>query len=301
MTENAPDDKTPAADAQLDEAAEQTEATEEAAAPAESATETEPATTTEPAAETEPAAPAKPAPVKKKPKPAPVVEEDDEDEEEAAPVVRKRPRPAPQPAAAAPSASATTTTVIITVAVIAVIAAAAIFGFLYFKTRGELNDQKAADADRAHAEKVAADYATGASTFDYRDLGSWTNRLTTGVSPALKNKYEATTGAMNQLLQPLQWVSKGTVMDAVVSSESGPVYKVNAYVSVDVTNAQAPSGRTTMTVYNITLNKDDNWQITDVGGPGSPGGVATEGNPAAPVPAPTETAPAPAPAPTPGN
>ncbi|ADG77870.1 Mce-associated membrane protein OS=Tsukamurella paurometabola (strain ATCC 8368 / DSM / CCUG 35730 / CIP 100753 / JCM 10117 / KCTC 9821 / NBRC 16120 / NCIMB 702349 / NCTC 13040) OX=521096 GN=Tpau_1239 PE=4 SV=1 [Tsukamurella paurometabola] len=283
MTENAPDDKTPAAEDAVDESA------AEAATTADEAEDA--------VAETAPSTPAAKPAATTKPKPAPAGDEDEE-ETEVVPVTRRRP---PRPATAtAPSAPSTPATVAVTVLVIALVAATTIFGFLYFKTRGELNDQKAADADRAHAEKVATDYATGASTFDYRDLGPWSKRLTTGVSTELKQRFEPTVGAMNQLLQPLQWVSKGTVTDAVVSSQSGSIYKVNAYVNVDMTNAQVPSGRTTLTVYNVTINKDANWEITDVGGTGAAPGIQSNEQTPAPAPAPTETAPAPAPA-GPGN
>ena len=138
-------------------------------------------------------------------------------------------------------------------------------------TTSELDDLKQAATDKAHAEKVAAEYAAGASTFDYRDLGPWRTSLTKGVSPALKTKLEATADAMNDLLRPLQWVSKGSVTDAVVNSQSGPVYKVNAYVKVEATNVQATGGREIITVYTVTLDKSKDWQITDVGGVG--GGV----------------------------
>lgn len=292
MTDNAPDDTTKdAEDAATETSTEKPAAADTTAKAVNAADE---ATTEIPEAEKPTVTVAK----KAKPAPSPVVDDDEaEDEAETAPVVR-RPRPtpkAPRPAAAVAGSGNTVTTVVITVAVIALMAATAIFGFLYFNTRGELNDMKAADADRAQAEKVAADYAVGASTFDYRDLGPWSGRLTNGVSPELKSKMEATVGAMNQLLQPLQWVSKGTIMDSVVNSQSGPVYKVSAYVKVEATNAQATAGREVVTVYNVTLNKDADWQITDVGGAVQPGGLVPSDSGAAP--APTSTVPAPAPAP----
>ncbi|CAM3442809.1 Mce-associated membrane protein [Tsukamurella hominis] len=132
----------------------------------------------------------------------------------------------------------------------------------------KLNDLEQAAADEARAEKVAADYAAAASTFDYRDLGPWRTALTKGVSPELKTKLEATVGAMNQMMQPLQWVSKGTVLDSVVSNRSGDVFKANVYVKVDATNVQATAGREVITVYTVTLDKSKDWQITDVGGVG---------------------------------
>ncbi|MBS4103399.1 hypothetical protein [Tsukamurella paurometabola] len=237
--------------------------------------------------------------VKKRPAPPVEEDEDDEDYEEEAPVRR---RPTPRPAARKPAAgrsgvAATATTVVVTVVILALLATSILFGVLWGMKKSELNDVQEAAANRAQAEKVAAEYAAGASTFDFRDLTPWRSALTKGVSPELKTKLEATVGAMNQLLQPLQWVSKGTVMDAVVNSESGSIFKVNAYVRVEATNVQAASGREVVTVYNVTLDKDKDWQITDVGGVG--GGVpATTG---AQTPAPTAGETPAAPAPAPGN
>ncbi|WP_156485779.1 hypothetical protein [Tsukamurella pseudospumae] len=130
----------------------------------------------------------------------------------------------------------------------------------------ELDALKQTAADEARAQKIAADYAAGASTFDYRDLGPWRTALTKGVSPELKTKLEATAGTMNQLLQPLQWVSKGTVQDSIVNARSGSVYKVNTYVKVSSTNVQATAGREVITTYTVTVDSAKDWQITDVGG-----------------------------------
>ena len=200
--------------------------------------------------------------------------------------------------AAGATAGATVTTVVITVVILALLAASITFGVLGGLQKSENSDMKAAAAEKAQAEKVAAEYAAGASTFDFKDLGPWRTAIVKGVSPELKTKMDATAGAMNQLLQPLQWVSKGTVMDAVVNSQSGPIYKVSAYVKVEATNVQAASGRDVLTVYNVTLDKDKDWQITDVGGSlADPSAQATQPAPAAP----TEGAQAPAATPAPGN
>lgn len=245
--------------------------------------------------------------VKKRPS-TPVEDDEDEDyedeDEDEAPV-RRRPRPTPRPAAsrsqsAGLSAGATVTTVVITVVILALLATSILFGVLWGLQKSDANDAKNAAADRSHAEKVAADYAAGASTFDYHDLTPWSNALVNGVSPELKTKLQATVGAMNQLLQPLQWVSKGTVKDAIVNSQSGPVYKVSVYVNVEATNVQAASGRDVLTLYNVTLDKDKDWQITDVGGAVDATVPAATAPTTGAAPSPTGEAPAAA-TPAPGN
>ncbi|MET9329569.1 hypothetical protein [Tsukamurella sp. NPDC003166] len=300
MTDSTPDDKNLA-----DEAATTEETVQESAAEAsDAATSAEDET----AAPTEKVSTAKKADfvgsaVKKRP--APLVDDDeDADEAETAPV--RRSRPAPRAAAARQgaglAAGATVMTVVATVVVIALLAGTIVFGLLWNSKRGELNDLKTAAADKAHAEKVAAEYAVGASTFDFHDLGPWRTALVKGVSPELKAKMDAVGGAMNQLLQPLQWVSKGTVLDAVVNSQSGPVFKVNAYVRVEATNVQASSGREVVTVYNVTMDKSKDWQITDVGGVGDNIPSSAANQPADPTPGtPTTPGTAPAATPAPGN
>ncbi|GAA4400392.1 hypothetical protein [Tsukamurella soli] len=269
--ENTPAD-TDAAEAP-EEATEKGKATEKDTAVGEVPTEV---VTTEKATATDPDDAADEPTVVVTKKARPVIEEDDLDDEYEEVVVRrrkKRPAPASAPARSAAVGArlsggpSTVLTVLATVVAIAVIAVAILSSIMWWKKDGDLSAIKNQMADDAKAEQVAGDYAVGAATFDYHDLGPWTAALTNGVSPELKTKLDATTSAMNQLLQPLQWVSKASELDAVVSSHNGPVYKVNVYVRVDGTNVQTPTGRTVNVVYNVTLNKDANWQITDVGSP----------------------------------
>jgi Mce-associated membrane protein len=139
------------------------------------------------------------------------------------------------------------------------------------QSQDELDTLKRTQSDEAKALEVAMNYAVGAATFDYRNLEPWRKAITTGTSPDLTAKMNNTVNSMNQLLQPLRWVSKGTPLDAAVAARTGSLYKVNTYVKVSATNAQAVNGRDVITVYTITLDQAKNWQITDVGGvnPGS--------------------------------
>ncbi|MGC5027020.1 hypothetical protein ACLQ3K_19915 [Tsukamurella sp. DT100] len=167
--------------------------------------------------------------------------------------------------------------VVASVLVLALLASTVTFAVLWSGAQGRADDTRAelattqqAAADDAKAEDVAGKYAIGSSTFDYRDLTPWRTAITTGVSPALKAKLEATAGAMNQLLQPLQWVSKGTDPVAVVTSRSDSTYKVAVFVTVTANNVQATAGRELLTRYDVTLDKAQNWLITDVGGTAGP-------------------------------
>ncbi|UGT67624.1 hypothetical protein LTT66_31175 [Nocardia gipuzkoensis] len=49
-------------------------------------------------------------------------------------------------------------------------------------------------------------------------------------------------------------------------SESGGIYKVNAYLTVVSTSAQTPEGAQTTVTYSLTIDRNSDWKITEVGG-----------------------------------
>ncbi|WP_079644069.1 hypothetical protein [Mycobacteroides abscessus] len=122
---------------------------------------------------------------------------------------------------------------------------------------------------RHHAEQVALDYAKGAADMNYKDIPGWNKRLTANTSPELTKKLKEASAAMEQIIVPLQWVSTPTPIAAITRSEHDGVYVVNCFVSVTTKNAQAPDGIMSTATYTVTVNKNDNWVITDVGGVGS--------------------------------
>lgn len=157
-----------------------------------------------------------------------------------------------------------------TVATVAYVAGLAVttvtFGALYLSERGELSDRDARAAADKQAEQAAMDYAVGASTIDYRDPKAWLAKLKANTTPQLSAKFDATATQLEQIILPLQWTSKATPVQAAVKSESGGVYKVNAFLDVDSTSAQSPQGGRTTVTYTVTLDKNDGWKITEVGG-----------------------------------
>ncbi|PKV98768.1 hypothetical protein [Nocardia fluminea] len=157
-------------------------------------------------------------------------------------------------------------TVLITVTIAALVAAVVTFASLYFSAEATIADREARDADAAHVEQIASDYGVGASTIDYRDVRAWFTRLKTGTTPQLAAKFDATAPQLEQILLPLQWTSKATPLSATVTSESGGIYKVNAYLDVVSTSAQTPDGTRTTVTYSLTVDRNADWQITEVGG-----------------------------------
>ncbi|WP_245718430.1 hypothetical protein [Nocardia miyunensis] len=157
-------------------------------------------------------------------------------------------------------------TVLTTSVIVALLVVAIVFGWLYFSARSTISDTNARAADDEHAENIASKYAVGASTIDYHDVKGWIGRLKDGTSPQLSAKFDATAPQLEQILLPLQWTSKAAPLSASVTSESGGIYKVNAYLNVNSTSAQTSDGAQTTVTYSLTIDRDSGWKITDVGG-----------------------------------
>ncbi|MEU2042243.1 hypothetical protein [Nocardia niwae] len=140
------------------------------------------------------------------------------------------------------------------------------FAWLYRSARSTIAEHDARAADDRHVEQLASDYAVKASTIDYRDFAAWLERLRSGTTPQLSAKFDATAPQLEQILLPLRWTSTATPLSADVISESGGVFKVNAYLTVVSTSAQTPEGAQTTVAYSLTIDRNSGWKITEVGG-----------------------------------
>ncbi|GAB08265.1 hypothetical protein GOARA_006_00240 [Gordonia araii NBRC 100433] len=144
-----------------------------------------------------------------------------------------------------------------------------VLGALWLQQRGSTNDaraQSAATQNEQRAEKTALDYAVGAATIDYQDMAAWKARLVANTSPALSKKLEGTSSSMEQIVTPMKMVATATPVAASVRSERNGVYVVAAVVSVTTKSTQQPDGGKTDATYTVTIDKNDSWLITDVGG-----------------------------------
>ncbi|MBH0778015.1 hypothetical protein IT779_17190 [Nocardia sp. NEAU-351] len=155
---------------------------------------------------------------------------------------------------------------VISAALVVLLAAVVTLGSLYWSARSTIADRDAHAAAEQRAEKIATDYAVGASTIEYRDLPAWFVRLKSGTSPQLGAKFDATSPQLEQILLPLRWTSKATPLSATVLSESGGIYTVNAYLDVTSTSAQTPDGTHATVTYSVVVDSNADWKITDVGG-----------------------------------
>ncbi|NMN99177.1 hypothetical protein FGL95_29560 [Nocardiaceae bacterium YC2-7] len=137
---------------------------------------------------------------------------------------------------------------------------------MLLSAKGELRDRDAKAADDEHARQVATDYALGASNIDFKDANAWFARLKAHTTPELANKFDATAPKLQELLVPLQWTSSAAPIDATIASETGGIYSVKVFLNVTSTSAQTPNGAQTTVTYNVTVDTNNDWKISDVGG-----------------------------------
>jgi Mce-associated membrane protein len=155
-------------------------------------------------------------------------------------------------------------------AIIAIlVVAVATLGWLYAGARHQVDQQAVKSANDAHAEKIALDYALNAATMDFKDLQAWHVKLVAGTSPELTKKLSDAGTSMEQVLVPLQWSSTAKPLIAKVRSSTGGVYVVDSFVSVQTKTVQAPEALQSTATYSTTIDSNNNWLITDVGGIGS--------------------------------
>jgi Mce-associated membrane protein len=132
--------------------------------------------------------------------------------------------------------------------------------------QGKLDAQAHAASNRDKAEDIAADYAVNAAAMDYQDFNAWKVKLVKGTSPELKDKLSKAAGSMEQVLAPLQWKSTAKPLATKVRSDAGGIYVVDSFVSVLTKTMQAPDGLQSTATYSVTIDSNNNWQISDVGG-----------------------------------
>jgi Mce-associated membrane protein len=153
--------------------------------------------------------------------------------------------------------------------IVALVAAVAVLGWLYVGARHQLDAQATQSTNDAHAEKIALDYAVNAATMDFKDLQAWHVKLVAGTSPDLTKKLSDAGASMEQVLVPLQWSSTAQPLVAKVRSSTGGTYVVDSFVSVQTKTVQAPEALQSTATYSTTIDSNNNWRITDVGGIGS--------------------------------
>jgi Mce-associated membrane protein len=173
------------------------------------------------------------------------------------------------PVSASRSISLSVRSLIVGAAIALLIVAVAVLGWLYIDARSQLDAQAAQSANDSRAEKMALDYAVNAATMDYKDLQAWKVKLVAGTTPELNNRLSEAGTSMEQVLVPLEWSSSARPLVAKVRSNNGGIYVVDSFVSVQTKTIQSPEALQSTATYSTTIDSNNNWQITDVGGIGS--------------------------------
>ncbi|HET7739798.1 MAG TPA: hypothetical protein VFL67_04020 [Mycobacterium sp.] len=167
------------------------------------------------------------------------------------------------------SISLSVRSLVVGAAIALLVAAVATMGWLYIGARSQLDAQAAQSANNSRAEKMALDYAVNAATMDYKDLQAWKVKLVAGTTPELNKKLSEAGTSMEQVLVPLEWSSSARPLVAKVRSNDGGVYVVDSFVSVQTKTIQSPEALQSTATYSTTIDSNNNWLITDVGGIGS--------------------------------
>lgn len=154
-------------------------------------------------------------------------------------------------------------------AIVALVGAIGALMWLYVGAQRELDAQARQAQGHAQAEKIALDYAVDAAEIDFQDLGAWRVRLTARTGPELKEKLTKAGQEMEQILAPLEWTSTARPLAAKVRSATGGIYVVDCFVSVLTKTVQGREPLQSTATYSVTIDSNNDWQISDVGGIGT--------------------------------
>ncbi|OBF42118.1 hypothetical protein A5719_11080 [Mycolicibacterium peregrinum] len=146
--------------------------------------------------------------------------------------------------------------------------AVATLAWMYTGAHRQLDAQASESAGRARAERIALDYAVNAATMNFNDLKPWQTALVAGTSPELNGRLTEAAKSMEQIVVPLEWTSTAKPLVAKVRSNVDGTFVVDSFVSVQTKTVQAAEALQSTATYSVTIDSNNAWQITDVGGVG---------------------------------
>jgi Mce-associated membrane protein len=164
-------------------------------------------------------------------------------------------------------------TLITSVVILILAAGVGVTTWMYLGERDKVEAQQTQAANYQHAEQIALDYAVNAATMNFQDLNTWKTKLVNGTTPALNDKLTKAAGSMQQILVPLEWNSTAQPLVAKVRSDTNGMYVIDTFVSVLTKTTQAPDNLQSTATYSITIDSNNGWQISDVGGIGAVAGA----------------------------
>lgn len=160
-------------------------------------------------------------------------------------------------------------TLVIATLIVGWVASVAAVAWLYMGAQTKLDEESRQAANNSRAEQIALDYAVKAATISFKELDLWKKNLVEGTTGELKQKLNDAGTSMEQILTPLQWNSVATPLAAKVRSNTNGIYVVDAFVGVETKTMQEPNGLQSTATYSISIDSNNDWQITQVGGVGA--------------------------------
>lgn len=157
----------------------------------------------------------------------------------------------------------------VTLVIALLVVAVGVMTWFYLGAQRKLDEQARQADGNIHAEKIALDYAVNAAAMNFKDLDGWKAQLVAGTSPELKDKLTKAGTSMEQILVPLQWNSTSSPLASKVISQTGGTYVVDSFVSVLTQTVQNPDPLRSTATYSVTIDSNNGWQISDVGGVGA--------------------------------
>ncbi|QZT58556.1 hypothetical protein [Mycolicibacterium austroafricanum] len=155
---------------------------------------------------------------------------------------------------------------LVTASIVGLIVALSVMMWLYLGEKAAVDDLHREASDTSHAEQIAIDYAVNAAVMDFKDLAPWKQKLVAGTTPELGEKLTKAANAMEQIILPLEWISTAKPIAAKVRTDESGIYVVDAFVSVMTKTVQAADSLQSTATYAITIDSNNDWRISDVGG-----------------------------------
>ncbi|MBL1074111.1 hypothetical protein JK358_06855 [Nocardia sp. 2] len=150
------------------------------------------------------------------------------------------------------------------VAVLAVLGVA--LGFQWRSAAGDLNDLRAANADRDRAAEVASDYTLRSLTYDYKNVPAFFDGVQRGTSDALRNRYTEVHDTLSKIMTEAQVVATGQVVGTSVQAQGNDQYTVTVYATQRTQNIQQQDPATVPNLLTVTVAKNDgDWLVVDYG------------------------------------
>ncbi|UGT44541.1 hypothetical protein LTV02_14605 [Nocardia yamanashiensis] len=143
---------------------------------------------------------------------------------------------------------------------------AIVLGIGWFRTAGDLDTTRTAQADRDRAAEVAKDYALRSLTYDYKNLPAFFDNVQRGTSDALTKRYTEVHDTLTKIMTEAQVVATGNVLGTSVEAKGNDQYAVTVFATQRTQNIQQAEAATKPNLLTVTVAKNGGeWLVVDYG------------------------------------